>query len=425
VQPTRPLSRLVTLPGTGHIAVVLPTPHPDAFMDLSDNVRQLQPSATLAVTALCRDLRNAGRNVLDLSTGEPDFRTPEFASQGGIAAITQGFTHYTPVSGTPALRGAIADWITRSTGHAATPSGVVVSNGAKQALFNACFTLFGPGDEVLIPSPYWTSYPEIVSLARATPACVAGDPANALKVDVDRLRDAVTPATRGLILNSPSNPAGSVYSRAELEAIVGWAAGQGLWVVSDEIYNRLCFDAERATSVLDLDAALLERVVLVDGVSKTFAMTGWRIGFSYSAPHLATRLSDLQSQVTSGASSPAQAAAVAAYRDEERVHESVRAMVRVFRRRRDQASAALRDSLPATQFDVPGGAFFIFFRVDMYGDPARPGSTAFCSDLLERTGVALVPGAAFGDDRYARLSFAAPEGEILEAIRRIGEYVTA
>lgn len=392
-------------------------------MQLSDNVRALQPSATLAVTALCRDLRSAGRDVLDLSTGEPDFRTPEFASQAGIAAIEQGFTHYTPVPGTPALRGAIAQWIQRATGKEARPAGVVVSNGAKQALFNVCFTLFGPGDDVLIPAPFWTSYPEIVTVARANSVIVPGDAANALKVDVQRLEAAATGATRGLILNSPNNPTGAIYSGEELEAILRWAAQRGIWVISDEIYNRLCFDVPRAPSVLDMDDSLLERVVLVDGVSKTFAMTGWRIGFSYSSPELATRLANLQSQITSGASSPAQAAAAAAYTDQDRVSEAVRAMVRVFDRRRQHAAAALREALPETEFDMPGGAFFIFFRIDSYYDDRRADSTSFCSDLLEQTGVALVPGAAFGDDRYARLSFAVPEAEILEAVRRIGEYV--
>jgi aspartate aminotransferase len=389
-------------------------------MQLSDNIRELHPSATLAVTALCRDMRAAGRNVLDLSTGEPDFRTPEFASSAGIAAITQGFTHYTPVPGTPALREAIAAYLGKLSGRPADPAGVVVSNGAKQALFNVIFSLFGPGDEVLVPAPYWTSYPEIITLARARPVVVAGDPENALKVDTMRLDAACTPATRGLILNSPNNPTGAIYDRAELDAILLWAADRGLWVVSDEIYNRLCYDAPRATSVLDLDPSLLERVVLVDGVSKTFAMTGWRIGFSYSKPDLAAQLSSLQSQITSGASSPAQAAALAAYQDEDRVHEAVRAMVRVFRRRRDHVTEALKHALPAATFSMPAGAFFIFLRLDAYYDDTRSGSIAFCNDMLERTGVALVPGAAFGDDRYARMSFAAPEAEILEAIRRLG-----
>jgi aspartate aminotransferase len=276
---------------------------------------------------------------------------------------------------------------------------------------------------VLVPAPYWTSYPEILTLARARAVTVPGDPANALKVDVERLNAASTAATRGLILNSPANPTGAVYDRAELDAIMLWAAERELWVVSDEIYNRLYFDGPRATSMFDLDESLLQHVVLVDGVSKTFAMTGWRIGFSCSTPALAAQLASLQSQITSGASSPAQAAALAAYQDEDRVHEAVRAMVRVFRRRRQHAADALRQALPRAEFSLPSGAFFIFVRVDAYYDATRNGSIAFCSDLLERTGVALVPGAAFGDDRYVRLSFAAPEAEILEAIRRMGEFL--
>jgi aspartate aminotransferase len=390
-------------------------------MHISENVRELQPSATLAVTALCRQLRAAGKDVLDLSAGEPDFRTPEFAGQAGIAAIEQGFTQYTPVPGIQGLRASIAAHLARTTGKRTDAAGVVVSNGAKQAIFNACFTLFGPGDDVLVPVPYWTSYPEIVSLARARSVFVQGNPASALKVDVEALDAAVTPATRGLILNSPGNPTGAVYEQAELDAILLWAAERGIWVISDEIYGRLCFTADRAPSVLDADASLLDRVVLIDGVSKSFAMTGWRIGFSYSSPELAARLTSLQSHITSGASSPAQAAAYAAYQNEPRVEEALRAMVRVFRRRRDHAAAALRELLPGATFNEPDGAFFLFIRVDSFYDDEHSDSISFCNHLLEQTGVALVPGAAFGDDRYVRLSFAAPEAEILEGIRRAGE----
>ncbi|HSJ07545.1 MAG TPA: pyridoxal phosphate-dependent aminotransferase [Longimicrobiales bacterium] len=393
-------------------------------MRISENVRDLTPSATLAVGALCKQLRAAGREILDLSAGEPDFRTPEFASQAGIASIEQGFTQYTPVPGTPALRAAIAAHIGRTFGRSADAGGVVVSAGAKQALFNACFTLFGPGDEVLVPTPYWTSYPDMLILARARPIFVAGSPGNAFKVDVESLNDAVTDVTRGIILNSPNNPTGAVYDREELEAILVWAAERGLWVISDEIYNRLCYSGERAAGVLDMDPALLERVVVVDGVSKTFAMTGWRVGYSYSSPSLAERFTSLQSHMTSGASSPAQAAALAAYRDEARVQEAVLAMVRVFRRRRDRTAEALREALPEADFHLPDGAFFIFLRTDAYYGEDCADSIAFCNDLLQRSGVALVPGAAFGDDRYVRLSFASPEAEILEGVRRMGTLLT-
>lgn len=395
-------------------------PSSNGNIQISENVRELQPSATLAVAALCRQLQASGKDVLDLSAGEPDFRTPDFASAAGIAAIEQGDTHYTPVPGTNALRRAIAGHLTRASGKQADPLGVVVSSGAKQAVFNACFTLFGPGDEVLIPAPYWTSYPEIITIARARPVFVMGDEANSLKVDVAALEAKRTPHTRGLILNSPSNPTGSVYTRAELDAVVRWTSEHGIWVISDEIYGRMCYTGDRAASVLDLDPSLHERLIVVDGASKTFAMTGWRIGFSYCRPALATHLSSLQSHITSGASSPAQAAAVAAYQDDPRVEQTVGAMVRVFRRRRDHAVDAIREHLPDAKFHTPDGAFYLFVRVDAYYDEKRSDSVKFCSDLLERTGVALVPGSAFGDDRYVRLSFAAPEAEILEAIRRTG-----
>jgi aspartate/methionine/tyrosine aminotransferase len=392
-------------------------------MRVSENVQQLQPSATLAVTALCSTLRLAGRDILDLSAGEPDFRTPEFASMAGIAAIRQGYTHYTPVPGAAPLRDAIAGYLSRTHGRPAASAGVVVANGAKQALFNVCFTLFGPGDEVLLPAPYWTSYPEILTLARARTIFVNGDPGNELKVDVPALEAAVTDATRGVMLNSPGNPTGAIYSSAELDAILRWAAERELWVISDEIYGRLCYGDDRAPSVLDADERLLDRVILVDGVSKTFAMTGWRIGFSYSSAALASRFTSLQSHITSGASSPAQAAAAAVYRDEARVQEAVTAMVRVFRRRRQRAAELLREALPDASFALPAGAFYIFLRVDSYYNETRSGSIDFCNDVLEHTGVAVVPGAAFGDDRYVRLSFAAPEAEILEAIRRLGQFL--
>jgi aspartate aminotransferase len=393
-------------------------------MHVSENVRDLQPSATLAVAALCRQMKADGRDVLDLSAGEPDFRTPDFAAQSGIAAIEEGATQYPPVPGLAPLRAAIADYLTRTTGKRIEPAGIVVSTGAKQALFNACFVLFGPGDEVLVPSPYWTSYPEILHLARARTVTVSGDPARALKVDVRLLDAAYTPATRGLILNSPSNPTGAIYDLDELDEIVRWAHARDIWVISDEIYGRLCFTQHRAPSVLDLDASLLDRVVIVDGVSKAFAMTGWRIGFSCCAPRLATQLSSVQSHITSGASTPAQSAALAVFQDEPRIEESVLAMVRVFNRRRLNAFDAVRELMPRAQLTMPEGAFYLFLRVDDYYDAERPDSITFCRMLLENTGVALVPGSAFGDDRYVRLSFAAPEAEILEGIRRMAVFST-
>jgi aspartate aminotransferase len=394
-------------------------------MPFSANVSELEGSATLAVTALCRRLRAQGRDVLDLSAGEPDFRTPVFAAEAGIAAIEQGYTQYAPVAGIQPLRDAIAQHLGRTYGRTIDPAGVVVSTGAKQALFNACFSLFGPGDEVLIPVPYWTSYPEIVKLSRARPVFVPPGEAASLRITPADLERAAGPSTRGLLLNSPSNPTGVVYSLSELEAIMRWAAERGITVVSDEIYGRICFTAERAPGILDLPDALLGDVVLVDGASKAFAMTGWRVGFSWSDKERASTFADLQSQITSGANTPAQHAALAVYRDDYRVTEAVHAMVQVFHRRRDAALAALHQFLPELNAITPDGAFFLFLRVDSFYQPGLGDSHEFCHWLLDNAGVALVPGAAFGDDRCVRLSYASPEESIVEGIRRMAKAVRA
>ena len=395
--------------------------HIRRIMHLSDNVRGLEGSATLAIAALTRELRAQGREIIDLGVGEPDFRTPEFISAAGIAAIEQGNTQYTPVSGITPLRQAIAQRIKRDTGYEASPEGVVVSTGAKQALFNACFTLFGPGDAVLVPVPYWTSYPALIQLARAETRHVRGPFENRFKITPGDLDAAYDKAVRGLILNSPSNPAGTVYTKGELEAIVTWASERGVWVISDEIYSRIYFDGERAASVLDLDPALLDNVVLIDGASKAFAMTGWRLGYSYSSPALAKEFSSLQSQITSGAASPSQYAAFAGYKDEARARPAVHAMVRIFQQRRDKVLAQLAEQAPAITAVEPEGAFYIFLKVDGVFNASMNSSAAFCSWLLEHTGIAMVPGSAFGDDRFVRMSLAAPNAALAEAVRRMGE----
>jgi aspartate aminotransferase len=393
-------------------------------MHFSENVRELQPSATLAIATLCKNMRDQGREVIDLSAGEPDFRTPDFAAQAGIAAIVQGFTHYTAVAGLLPLRQAIADHINAATGKAADPNRIVVTAGAKQALFNTCFVLFGPGDRVLVPIPYWTSYPDILRIARAEPVFLRTSTESGFKISPGDLDAAWHPRVRALILNSPSNPTGAVYSLQELEEIAKWAAHRRVWILSDEIYGRICYNAPRAPSILDLDDALLERVVMIDGASKAFAMTGWRVGYSWSSPELAARMSALQSHISSNVSTPAQYAALAAYRVEPRVEHAVKAMVGVFRHRRERMSALFRKYLPAASFIPPEGAFYLFFRTDAYYGGPINDSVSFCRWILETTGVALVPGAAFGDDRHQRLSFAAAEDELAEGVRRMGEALT-
>jgi aspartate aminotransferase len=390
----------------------------------SENVRKLQPSATLAVSALARELKSQGRAIIDLSAGEPDFPTPAFIADAGIAAIGAGHTRYTPAPGLPALRAAIAAALARDYGVETSPSRVVVSVGAKQALFNALFVLVGPGDRVMVPVPYWTSYPEIVQLARAEPLFLQGPAERGYRVGPEELEAAWDPSVRAVILNSPSNPSGSVYRRDELEAIARWARERGVWLISDEIYARLCYLEARAPGLLDLPAELLEQAVVINGASKAYAMTGWRIGYSYSDAVTATEIGSLQSHVTSNASTPAQHAAIAAFTATESQESELQAMVREFKARRDLVVTRLGERLPGSAYVAPEGAFYLFFRADQWYDDRCPGSIALCTMLLEEAEVALVPGAAFGDDRYVRLSFAASRTDLEEAFDRLARALT-
>jgi aspartate aminotransferase len=390
----------------------------------SENVERLKPSATIAVSSLAKELRGQGRDIINLSAGEPDFPTPEFIARAGMEAIRAGRTRYTPAPGLPELREAIASSLSAAHGGAGTtPAGVVVSAGAKQALFNTLFVLTGPGDRVLIPVPYWTSYPEIVQLARAEPVPVQGSEERGYRVGPEELDAAWDPSVRALILNSPSNPSGAVYSREELEAVARWAEDRGVWLISDEIYARLCYTADLAPGLLDLPAELLDRAVVINGASKAYAMTGWRIGYSYTDPGVAAKISALQSHTTSNAATPSQYAALAAFTASSGEEAELEAMAAEFRARRDLVVERVQGHLPGTGFVAPEGAFYLFFRTDGWYDDERPDSVALCTWLIEKAEVALVPGAAFGDDRYVRLSFAASRNELEEAFDRLGRHL--
>jgi aspartate aminotransferase len=385
----------------------------------SRNVAALAPSATLAVSKEAARLRKEGINVVDLGAGEPDFATPKLVAEAGIKATQRGETKYTATEGLMELRAAIARRLSLlSGGRAVNADNIVVSNGCKQSIFNACICLFGANDKVLIPTPAWTSYPQIVHLARAMPVEVPGDPEWSLKVsvkDLDRWHD---DAVKGLILNSPSNPTGAVYTQAELKAILEWAKRKGVWVIADEIYRQIHYGVGPAPSVLDFPDELLERVVLVDGASKAFAMTGWRIGFSYAQRDLTKTIGALQSHMTSGANTMAQWAALEAYANDA-VQDDVQAMVAQFRRRRDGLVARFRAELPGVEYVEPLGAFYLFFRVDSLFSKALPNATEFCRRLIVDEGLALVPGAAFGDDRWVRLSYAASDENLKEGVDRL------
>lgn len=392
-------------------------------MTYSDNIARLQPSATMAVSALAKKLAAEGRDIIDLSAGEPDFDTPAWISEAAISGIRGGKTRYTPAPGLPELRKAVArSLVARAApGWDLTGDNVVVSAGAKQALFNACFSLFGPGDEVLIGAPYWTSYPELVTLARAEPIFVTGPEARGFSLTPRELDQVRTSATRGLILCSPSNPSGAVYSLEELRAVATWAKKHDVWLISDEIYRWIYFADDRRTApgLFDLDPSDVGPFVLVDGVSKTFAMTGWRVGYSVSDVGLAGQIAALQSQTTSNAATPSQVAALEALTRSEDAERAITEMVVAFRRRRDLIVGRVKEQLPHLSFVEPKGAFYLFLKVEAeYGDGIR-GSQDWCAKVLEETGVACVPGSAFGDDRFVRISYATSDERLEEAIRRL------
>ena len=392
---------------------------------LSPNVQHLKGSETVAISNEAKRRRAAGEDVLDLSAGEPDFDTPAAAAQAGVQAVEKGMTRYPPNIGLAELRAAVARRLSLlSGGRPVNADNIVVSSGSKQSIFNACFTLFGPTDQVLIPAPAWVSYPQIIHLCRAEPVMVPGALDWGLKVSARDLDRASTKRTRGLIICSPCNPTGSVYTATELKAIAEWARKHDIWVIADEIYRVINFGTGPAASFLDLPDEYLERTVVIYGASKAYAMTGWRIGAALAPPHLAKAMAALQSHTTTGANHPAQWAAATAFSD-DRVEAEVQRMTAAFRRRRDYLVDRFRSEAPGVEFVEPHGAFYFFFRVDGIREKDPVTGSSFCEQLMNQEGVALVPGAAFGDDRWVRLSYAVSDKELENALDRILRFAKA
>jgi len=387
---------------------------------LSPNVASIKESATIAVSQRAKALRAAGRAIIDLGAGEPDFDTPAFILEATKAALDAGATRYTAVEGILPLREAIAaDATRRRAGRdaAVTAGEVVVSTGSKQSLHNASFALFGPGDDVLLPVPSWVSYFEMVGLARANAVQVPGDPSRGLKVTPALLEQYATPRTRGLMLNSPSNPTGAVYDADELRAITDLAAARGWWLIADEIYGRITYRLPEAPSVLDV-AEHRDNLVVINGVAKAYAMTGFRIGWSVAPRALSQAMTALQSHTTSNAATVSQHAALAALTRRAEADAAVRAMVSEFHARRDAARAILA-AIPGIELVEPDGAFYLFFKA-----PGGDG-TAFATRLLETEGVAVVPGAAFGTPAWVRASYAASRADVEAGMRAIVRAWTA
>jgi aspartate aminotransferase len=388
-------------------------------------MRALEPSATLAMAARAASMTAAGIDVIDLSVGEPDFPTPPHICRAAEEAIRAGKTKYTPAAGIPQLRKAVADDYSRRTGLTVTPAQVVVSNGAKHSLHNVFTALLDEGDEVIVPTPYWVSYAELIKLAGARPVLVETRIEDDFKLSPAALRSALTPRSRMLLLCSPSNPTGVVYSAAELAALADIAIERDLAVVSDEIYDQLVYDGRASVSFPTLRPGLDQRTVVVAGVSKTYSMTGWRIGWTIAPEPLSKAIANLQSQETSNPSSVSQHAAVAALTGPQ---ECVTEMLRAFGRRRDLVVERLA-ALPGVRLPEIGGAFYAFFDIRKplarMQESGIGTSMAWCEALLERKHVALVAGSAFGAEGHVRMSFAASEEKLSAGIDRIASFLDA
>ncbi|MBK9063945.1 MAG: pyridoxal phosphate-dependent aminotransferase [Acidobacteria bacterium] len=391
-------------------------------MRFASRASRVAASATLEVMRTAAALRASGVDVLDLGPGEPDFPTPDFVKAAGISAIQSGFTRYTDASGTPELRAAIAERYAREWKAPWGPADVVVTNGGKQALHTAILALFEEGDDVLVPVPYWVSFPEMVTLAGARPVFVPTSQENGFRLTASDVEAAATPATRGILVNSPTNPSGAVIEPAEIEKIVRLCAARGWMFLFDECYDRFVFEG-RHLSAAALAAEFPETVVLAGTFSKTYAMTGWRVGYACAARPVAEMIGRIVGHATSNVCSVAQAAALEALRRPDESAKAIERMLAEYRRRRAYLIPAL-NALPGFRCTPPGGTFYAFPDVSAWygktvGGVAVTGSASFAKALLDGAAVAVTPGSAFGEDRCVRISFATSMERLEEALKRL------
>ncbi len=386
---------------------------------LAERARRLRPSSTLAVAAKARAMQAQGLDVISFGAGEPDFDTPERVKAAAVRALAEGQTKYTDAAGIPELRAAACAKLRRDNGLDYEPADVIVSVGAKHSLYNLCAVLVGPGDEVLVPAPYWVSYTEQVRLCEGIPVVIPTDEARGFQLDVGALRAAVTPRTKALILNTPNNPTGAVYPRADLQAVAALAVERGFWVVSDECYEALSYEG-RLPSIATLSPEIQARTIVVHTCSKAYAMTGWRIGYAAGPREVIRAMAEFQSQCTSNPTSLAQWAAVEALAGPQ---DDVAKMAGEFDRRRRVIVEGL-NRIPGLRCVTPQGAFYAFPDVSgLFGRrfeaTVLAGSADVAAFLLEAARVAVVPGLDFGSDRHVRLSYACGLETIREGLARI------
>ncbi len=389
-------------------------------MKLATRVTKIKPSPTLAVTMRARALQAQGKDIIGFGAGEPDFDTPENIKQAAIKAIREGFTKYTPVGGIDELKDAIITKLKRDNGLTYKRSQIVVSCGAKHTLYNIAQALFEKGDEVIIPSPYWVSYPDIVLLAGAKPVIVDTTASTGFKLTPEKLEKAIRKKTRAVIINSPSNPTGATYSLKELEGLAEVILSKGILVISDDIYERILYDGLQFHNMANVSEAMKDRCIVVNGVSKAYAMTGWRIGYAAGPEIIISAVTEMQSQSTSNATSISQKASVEALAGDQK---TVSVMAAEFEKRRNYIVGRLNE-IKGMSCMKPPGAFYVFPRVSRlygtgYGGRKIAHSVDLSEFLLEEAGVAVVPGSAFGNDHHIRLSYATSMKNIEEGVRRI------
>jgi aspartate aminotransferase len=388
---------------------------------ISRRIGSIAESATLAVDAKAKALKAAGRPVIGFGAGEPDFATPDYIVQAAIAACAEQRWHrYTPAGGLPELKAAVAAKTLRDSGYGVEASQVLITNGGKQALYNAFATLLDPGDEVILPAPYWTTYPESIRLAGGVPVEVLTDETSGYRATIEQLEAARTERTKALVFVSPSNPTGAVYSPAEVQAIGEWADAHGLWVVTDEIYEHLVYGDAEFSSMPVLVPSLADRCIVVNGVAKTYAMTGWRVGWLIGPNDVVKAATNLQSHATSNVANVSQIAALAAVSGDL----AAVAEMRVAFDRRRKLITGLLDAIPGVDCPLPEGAFYVYPSVKaIVGRTLRgqviESSAHLSSVILDEVEVAVVPGEAFGTPGYLRLSYATSDADITEGVGRM------
>lgn len=393
-------------------------------MKLSANAEGISGSITLSITAKAKSMKSEGIDVVGFGAGEPDFDTPKNIQDAAISAIRRGYTRYTPASGIIELKRSVCRKLKTDNGLDYAPSQIIISNGAKHCIHNALMALLNPGDEVIIAQPYWVSYPELVKIAYGVPVFVRTSERDGFKYQRDALLGAVTDRTKAIILNSPNNPTGSVYTEDELEMIADIAVERDIAVISDEIYEKLTYGGKRHISIASLGEQIKKRTVVINGMSKAYAMTGWRIGYAAAEESIIKVMSNLQSHATSNPNSIAQYASVEALDGDQSQVESMRAE---FERRRDYMVGRV-NSIPDLSCVKPDGAFYVMVNISKLKGRTIAGKTIagsmdFCGMLLEKARVAAIPGIAFGDDDYIRLSYATSMESIKEGLDRIQECI--